>query len=186
MRLESQTHTVTHCKTLQHTATHCNTLQHTATHCNTLQHTATQVLGAFSYSQPSHMRLEPQTHPTFHGKLPSAGMQADTQETLVYGVLGAIHLGTSGMLVQTLQHNLQHMCCTATHAGGCSSWHFWCVNILMYLYMHTDYSQAVRAGSTGCEESSWRSDTTIRCPSKCLSDVTHLNVLQLLRACMYV
>ena len=35
-----QTHTATHCNTLQHTATHCNTLQHTATHCNTLHHTA--------------------------------------------------------------------------------------------------------------------------------------------------
>ena len=28
----TQTHTATHCDTLQHTETHCNTLQHTATH----------------------------------------------------------------------------------------------------------------------------------------------------------
>jgi len=28
------THTATHCNTLQHTATQCNTLQHTAIHCN--------------------------------------------------------------------------------------------------------------------------------------------------------
>jgi len=55
----NESHTATHCNTLQHTATYCNTemnntdrygrdaccteshsLQHTATHCNTLQHTA--------------------------------------------------------------------------------------------------------------------------------------------------
>jgi len=40
-RVTLQSHTATHCNTLQHTATHCNTLQHTAAHCNTLQHTAT-------------------------------------------------------------------------------------------------------------------------------------------------
>jgi len=59
MEVCHDTHTATHCNTLQHTATHCNTemkrcacslwrcvmththcnaLQHTATHCNTLQH----------------------------------------------------------------------------------------------------------------------------------------------------
>jgi len=35
------THTGTHCNTLQHTATKCHTLPHTATPCNTLQHAAT-------------------------------------------------------------------------------------------------------------------------------------------------
>ena len=37
----NNTHTATHCNTMQHNATQCNTLQHTATHCTTLQHTAT-------------------------------------------------------------------------------------------------------------------------------------------------
>jgi len=40
-RRRIDTHTATHCNTLQHTATHCNMLQHAATCCNMLQHAAT-------------------------------------------------------------------------------------------------------------------------------------------------
>ena len=40
--IHCNTHTATHCITLQHTATHCNTLQHcsTATYCSAQHHTA--------------------------------------------------------------------------------------------------------------------------------------------------
>jgi len=71
-------------------------------------------------------------------------MQADTQETLVYGVLGAIHLGTSSVLVYTLQHKLQHALqrmLGAVHPGTSAVLIYSC----MYIYTQIIRKQFARA-----------------------------------------
>jgi len=110
----AQTHTTTHCNTLQHTATLlCNTLQHTTTHCNTVQctlsYTATHcnTLCNTLHYIATHTAKRNETYTVNRNGSDPAEYASDR------------HTRT-GTHCNTLQHTLQH---NATHSATHTATH---------------------------------------------------------------
>jgi len=130
--------TVTHhtcVMTNSHTATHCNTLQHTATHCNTLHHTASHVYRDFSHvhhDQFTHSNTQQHTSTHCTTRQNPATPHNATQHTATHVYRDSSYVrrdqstqrqrhpaqrNMARNAIHTLQHTATH-CNTLQHTGS--------------------------------------------------------------------